>query len=289
VRIASLSQFFAHTLGGVREHIFFFLPLLIIDWNVFSFLTTANSKKKNQHTYFPKFIDKKMEAPKMEAPKEEMKASFRDFAGTYWVSIPLPSLEQTIRTWVITNLKDGQRILDANVCKNCFTVDPHISVLLGLPTPPNEEFITLLATTRPFQLEFGLLKAFELESKVVHGTIHKYQVLYIEVIINAQLIELQEKIGKFHGGLKWHHPKYNSHITVAFVKEGVAEKFVNQSIFSSAAITAMATAPNEAAATAAAIVAATSAAPPAPGILVQKLAIKKYQDKIFAPMIIELG
>ena len=61
--------------------------------------------------------------------------------------------------------------------------------------------------------------------------IEKYQVLYIEVLENKSLLDLQATIGNHYGGIKWRYRPdqtgdipYNPHIAVAFVKEGVVEK-----------------------------------------------------------------
>jgi 2'-5' RNA ligase len=72
---------------------------------------------------------------------------------------------------------------------------------------------------------------------------YKYRVLYVEIIDkDKSLLSLQEAIGNYYatsfdtsedGKVKigekvcWHHSEYNPHITLAFVNEGVAEKFID--------------------------------------------------------------
>lgn len=173
------------------------------------------------------------------------KGSTQSFEGTYWASIHLPEILGTISSWIKENLTDDD-LASSTLFKNRVQTDPHISVLLGLPRPPDEGLKKLLSTIPPPELSFGSLKAFPLETRVVVNNdkseeVHKYRVLHVEVLENKSLLLLQEAIGEYYADtdsatgvatpVRWHYPKYNPHITVAFVKEGVAERFLDTNIF----------------------------------------------------------
>lgn len=193
----------------------------------------------------------------------EVKGSHRDFTGTWWASIALPALSSQVEKWVQENLKIDERIMDTTICKNCLTFDAHVSVLLGLKDPSTTEMVNMVSKLPRFQLEFGTIKAFDLETKyppTESGKEYKYQVLYIEILPTSNLMQLQEVISDTNGGVSWHHPKYNPHITVSFVKEGVADKLIGKTIPLNRDST-----------------------------IVDKVTIKKFQDKSFSPLNIHLS
>jgi 2'-5' RNA ligase len=205
--------------------------------------------------------------------------SSKSFENTYWVSISLTQILPTITEWISKNLFEKD-LVDEKLFKNRVQNDPHISVLLGLPRAPDEGLVKLISNFLvDFKLDnlsvsFGKINAFPLETKVVAGETgneeYKYQVLHIEVVENKSLLSFQEAIGNYYatpsaegkGKICWHHPKYNPHITIAFVKEGVAEKFINTSLFHNG--------DDE-------------------KVLVKEVVIKKFGDKSFTPLVVSFN
>jgi 2'-5' RNA ligase len=185
----------------------------------------------------------------------------RNFSNTYWVSIALPQILPSISQWVKENLDEKKDIVSSEFFKNPVQNDPHISVLLGLPSAPDEGLVKLIQEFKSFNLSFGPISSFPLETKTVGSTSVKYQVLHVEVAENKSLVALQQAIGNyFSTKVEWHHPKYNPHITIAFVNEGVAEKF---SVMETVIIDKK--------------------------IAVEKVTIKKFGDKSFTPLQISLA
>lgn len=182
-------------------------------------------------------------------------ASAADFTGTYWVSIKLPTeFLAVITSFVATNISPDD-LCDPFVNATPIQDNPHISVLLGLPRAPDEGLEKLISELPSFSLEFGKLKCFKVETKTrtttVIGTEGKdekkveklekiekfeYQVLHVGVENCEPLNRLQKRIGSYYGDLKWHHPRYNPHVTVAFVKKGVAAKLAAMEISDDGAI-----------------------------------------------------
>jgi 2'-5' RNA ligase len=198
-----------------------------------------------------------------------------DFKDTWWCQIPLPSLEASIRQWITSTFgstdSPSDRITDIKVCKNALNVDPHITVLLGLPEKPDHKLIEILSSeVKQFPISFGMLKVFDPETKIVDGISHTYQVLHIEVIVTAELLALQKRIGDYYGGISWHWPDYHPHITVTFIRGDSAHKYVGQSITSASSST-------------------SSTSSTASAHVVDKVVLRKFQDKAVEPIIVELS
>jgi 2'-5' RNA ligase len=162
--------------------------------------------------------------------------SVRDFRGTWWATLELPTLTERIRKWVSdpSNFNPDDVAPPSLGCKGGIETFHHINVLMGIPHAPSEEFGQILGSlTDPIALQFGALKTFE----GAKGADDVYRVLVVEVIPNAQLFALQERIGRMavktdESPITWHHPKFNPHITVAFIKSECAKKYEGKPLLS---------------------------------------------------------
>ena len=153
----------------------------------------------------------------------------RDFRGTYWVQVRLDALGKALCAARTTLVPESIRITDEAVCRNCNTVQPHVTVLLGLPEAPPEDWVAHMAAVEPFDMKLGPLQLFPAETVMVDGVAHSYQVLSVEVEETRELLELQRRAGERYG-VSWHHPKFRAHITVAFVRAGQADHLVGRRV-----------------------------------------------------------
>lgn len=171
-----------------------------------------------------------------------------DFRGTWFASFPLPALEEVIRNWVTTELKPEDVINDHRITGRApgstgLVPDQHASVLLGMPTPPDDEKLTALAAFPAPRIRIGPLACFPPKRVEVDGVTHEYCVLHVALlppepspaVALSTLPGLQRVLGAMFpepdGTLrKWHHPTYHPHATIAFIRADAVTKYVGRSI-----------------------------------------------------------
>ena len=158
----------------------------------------------------------------------------QDFTGTWWVKIPLTSFSETIVKWAETNIPKEHLASASLGCKGGIEQSHHVNVLMGLPHPPTPEFIKYIQSTIKFKLQFGQIKSFP----GAKGEEDTYRVLYVEIILpNAPLFNLQSAIGRIavrphQDAIRWHHPVYNPHCTVAWIDSKYRHLYEGQNIIS---------------------------------------------------------
>ena len=188
----------------------------------------------------------------------------RDFAGTWMCYIEFPIVNEVIQKWAARIDADDIEN-DKRVCKGGIVREQGINILLGLPCAPTDDLVKILQRVPAFNLKLGMTQCFEEETVTVENIVHKYRVLNVQILEseNKELTDLQKLIGTLYGGvlnpIVWHHPKYQAHLTIGFIKSGTEGKFVGQNVLSN-----MDT------------------------VQVSEIKIKKFQDKSFKPVTIKL-
>lgn len=106
--------------------------------------------------------------------------------------------------------------------------DPHITVLYGLNTTNEAEVRGLVQSAKPIEVELGEVSQFD--------TNEDYDVLKVDVVsdelaaLNAKLDKVLETPGKTFD-------EYQPHVTIAYVKKGMGQKYVGDTRFKGQKIT----------------------------------------------------
>jgi 2'-5' RNA ligase len=103
--------------------------------------------------------------------------------------------------------------------------DPHITVHMGLKD--NLDLVKgICKNFSPFMLRIQGFGMFD-NKRLIDGKEHEWDVLWRDVHDDqASLLALHKTfVDAFNK--KWHHPVYNSHITIAYLKYGRAQKYAS--------------------------------------------------------------
>ena len=160
--------------------------------------------------------------------------SVTDFSNTWWASVPLPGAEsERIVAWCAANIPTAYLAEPSKGCKGGCETTHHLNLLMGIPAAPSSEFVRILGSVvDEFMLEFGALDTFEGAA----GDADVYRVLILRLADPAALARLQQLVARMcvaydQPPLAWHHPVYNPHITVAWIKSAAAGRYVGRRVF----------------------------------------------------------
>lgn len=170
--------------------------------------------------------------PLNSVPPSEVPNKRPDFTGTYWASIPLPSANHQISTHILSKIEKEDLLEDEVIAKNGpIETHHHITLLMGLPSSPTSNTVNKINALHPLQIELSQkLHYFSNPPKLIEGKQRSWDVLLLEpskedagfLICNDLHQHLCEEYK-----LKWHFDKYNPHVTIAYLKYGTAQKYVN--------------------------------------------------------------
>jgi hypothetical protein len=132
-----------------------------------------------------------------------------DFTGTYWASLPLPAFTALLKEKVLA-------YIDVQDLHGRPSEEHHLSVMLGLPSMPDQAAIDMVKACLPVNITVDQLGYFSNEG---------WDVLYAKPEVNSTILRLQQGISDCYN-VKWHFPQYQPHITIAFLQPGTAEKYV---------------------------------------------------------------
>ena len=201
----------------------------------------------------------------VEASSTESKSAgaSRDFAGTWFASMPLPGLQEAVSAWVDARLDPKDVEDDVRVIGRTgggLVRDQSASVLLGLPAAPDAAARAVLGALPAPRVEVGALRCFPVERVRLPahakphdaspmaatasdgaGEVREYRVLYVDLLPCgasgglASLQGVQRLLGALfpeeNGAARvWHHPQYTPHATVAFVRADAAHKYEGQTL-----------------------------------------------------------
>lgn len=164
--------------------------------------------------------------------------SSKKFEGTWSVLINCGIMGDLNKKWVENVLESGD-LCDDNAINsgNCnsficsllillvIETDPHITVHMGLDN--NIELVrSICKRTKPFYLSIKNMGKFSNVMNVEEKE-RKWDVLWREIPDEkGELNDLhQQFVNAFNK--TWHHPKYNAHLTVAYLKHGAADKYID--------------------------------------------------------------
>lgn len=106
--------------------------------------------------------------------------------------------------------------------------EPHITVLYGLDTTNEAQVRGLVQEAKPIEVELGEVSQFD--------TNEKYDVLKVDVV-SDQLSELNAKLDKVLATPGKTFDEYQPHVTIAYVKKGMGQKYVGDTRFKGQKIT----------------------------------------------------
>jgi hypothetical protein len=122
----------------------------------------------------------------------------------YYASLPLPWTDLTTQI-------DKKDLLEEDRFVKCH----HISLHVLLPHMWIPEDTTKVFPTKPLEIKLTGLGYFENKDK---------DVLYAKVQMTDELLKLHKTFVD-HYNIKWQHPEYTPHVTIAFLKPGTARKY----------------------------------------------------------------
>lgn len=126
-------------------------------------------------------------------------------AKKYYASLSLPWTD-------FTTLIDKKDLFEENRFVKCH----HISLHVLLPHMWIPEETAKVFPTKPLEIKLTGLGCFENKDK---------DVLYAKVEMTDELLKLHKTFVD-HYNIKWQHPEYTPHVTIAFLKPGTAKKYV---------------------------------------------------------------
>lgn len=149
-----------------------------------------------------------------------------NFDGTYWASIPLPTASDILNENVVKKIDPNDLYYDPIISKNKPVEDNHhITLLLGLPEFIDEKTADVISTTPSFQFKVDGLGFFTNPPKMIEGQERCWDVLYAIPDVALECSNLHNFLCQNYN-LKWHFEEYKPHITVAFLKYGTAQKYL---------------------------------------------------------------
>jgi hypothetical protein len=122
----------------------------------------------------------------------------------YYASLPLPWTDLTTHI-------DKKDLLEEDRFVKCH----HISLHVLLPHMWIPEDTAKVFPTKPLEIKLTGLGYFENKDK---------DVLYAKVQMTDELLKLHKAFVD-HYNIKWQHPEYTPHVTIAFLKPGTAKKY----------------------------------------------------------------
>jgi hypothetical protein len=123
----------------------------------------------------------------------------------YYASLPLPWTD-------LTTYIDTKDLFEENRFVKCH----HISLHVLLPHMWIPEDTAKVFPAKPLEIKLTGLGCFENKDK---------DVLYAKVQMTDELLKLHKTFVD-HYNIKWQHPEYTPHATIAFLKPGTAKKYV---------------------------------------------------------------
>lgn len=150
------------------------------------------------------------EPPADQVPDELVAAQDRKFSSTE-VRLP-PTMADPI-------LAFGQSIPDSELAEDGREAVPHVTVKYGLHTQSADDVMAIL-DSEPLTLTLGKTASFHADA---------YDVLYVEVS-SVGLKQLNKRISRMLDVTDT-HPKYVPHATIAYLKKGMADRYVGLDLF----------------------------------------------------------
>lgn len=136
------------------------------------------------------------------------------------VRIDVPNdLKSILSKWSLGNIPESS--LSFITRDNPRISDYHITVKYGLYTNNSSDVAPIVFRNEPFKIKLGDLSTFDYDD---------YQVLKIDVRGSSHLHNLHKQLLKKLKNEET-HVKYQPHITLAYLKYGMADKFIGNDIF----------------------------------------------------------
>ena len=106
--------------------------------------------------------------------------------------------------------------------------EPHLT--LAMTIPPNSDLTVLQNLcnwTPPVTISVKGLGCFSNQDKKFEdGSLHSYDVLYLEPEVGEHLLKLHTSIHNAYN-IRWQFPSFVPHITLAYLKHGRAQKYID--------------------------------------------------------------
>lgn len=143
------------------------------------------------------------------------------FVGKFMALLP-------VETKVTIDIDPDDLCDDQAVTKKPLEDEFHITLCMTIKDPIDPDYMSEVASVNPpFEIKIEKLNAFvNVDRKFDDGSVHSYDVLYMEVPVTEELLILQAAATK-PSGAKWHWPEYKPHITIAYLKAGRAQKYID--------------------------------------------------------------
>ncbi len=145
-----------------------------------------------------------------------------NFEGTFSVLIPLPQIGHSNKKFIQESINPEDLLEDKDINNGKNTeYDPHITVHMGL-TNDIEKVKKICRETNPFSFTISNFGYFSTPKQESFN--HEWDVLWRHVDDKKKLIALHsDLVGAFDR--KWHFNEYNPHVTVAYLKYGMAKYY----------------------------------------------------------------
>ena len=165
----------------------------------------------------------------------ETKTAIPDFKNTHLAVVSMDAAKDAIAKFQATVLDKADLTDDMRICRNKPLEDDfHVTLHIGIGQA--DAAITKILQDRigPFEIELKGLgfftnapRAFDDEKGTKEeGTQHSWDVLYANIHC-AQLAAVHKLLAE-HYKVQWHHKTFSPHLTIAFLKQGRAAKYVQE-------------------------------------------------------------
>jgi 2'-5' RNA ligase len=154
--------------------------------------------------------------------------SSNNFEGTYLPMIDLDELTPKLNESITDHIDKDDLLDDKDVTDNPIETHHHITLHIGLGFD-DKKYTQVSDRHEPFTVTIGGLGKFSnKEKKFDDGTVHSYDVLWVDIKDqDGKLLALHEDfVDTFDK--KYPQKEYKPHLTLAYLKHGKAQRYIDE-------------------------------------------------------------